>query len=110
MSLIQITDLHHIVSEFVILTQRELEIINGGRMASGFSLSSNGQQVMVIEPYNSAYSFSLANTNKVRYFGASSGANFDATFTIDGQNSKQVVNSAVGYITQSSGSYIQASH
>lgn len=108
MSLIQIADLRSI--SLITLTERELENVTGGSMTPRLAVSSNNRQVAAIEPYNAAYSITLANTNRIKYFGASSGASFDATFTIDGQNSKQVVNSAVGYITQSSGSYIQSSH
>lgn len=110
MSLIQITDLHSPNLELVTITERELIIIAGGSMAPRLALFSNNQQLAVIEPYNVAHSISLANTNKVKYFGASSGARFDATFTIDGQNSNQVVNGAIGYIAQSSSPYIQPSH
>ncbi len=109
MSLIQIADLHSTNLELTTLTESDLAMIIGGSMAR-LSLSSNNKQIAAIEPYNATYSISLANINKIKYFGASSGASFDASFTIDGYNSKQIVNSAIGYIAQSSSPYIQPSH
>lgn len=95
MSLIQIIDLHHPDNDSLnMLTNTESTMVVGG------STSPVPGVITRIAPYNTSYSLSIANLNKVNILTVGSAASFDASFTIDGRNSKQVVSGSVGYNAQ----------
>ncbi len=104
MSLIQIADLHLGSDLLITLTDSEIAMVAGGGTTPGVSLSTPGQLV-TIAPYNAAYSLSLANLSKVNILTVGSSASFDASFTIDGQNSKRAVSASIGYNSQLNAPY-----
>ena len=99
MSLIQIADLHLGSDLLIALTDTEIDMVVGGSAAPRISMSTPGTLVK-IAPYNTSYSLSLANLNKVNILTVGSSASFDASFTVDGRNSKQVVSGSIGYNSQ----------
>jgi hypothetical protein len=95
MSLIQIMDLHHSDNNSLnTLTNSESTMIVGG------NTSPTPRVIAKITPYNTSYSLSIANLNKVNILTVGSGASFDASFTIDGPNSTQLASGLVGYNAQ----------
>ncbi len=104
MSFIQIMDLHHRNSNLLnTLNTTESKMVVGG---SG----SPAPTIAKIAAYNTAYSLSIANLNKVNILTVGSGANFDASFTVDGQNSKRVVSGSIGYNAQLSSRYAKITY
>lgn len=99
MSLIQIADLHFGSDLFITLTDSEISMVTGGGTAPTVSISTPNQTA-TIAPYNAAYSLSLANLSKVNILTVGSSASFDASFLIDGQNSKRAVSASIGYSSQ----------
>jgi hypothetical protein len=101
MSLIQIADLDLGNDLLITLADTHIATIVGGA-APSVSMSIPGAR---IAPYNASYSLSLANLNKVNILTVGSSASFDASFMIDGQNSKRVVSGSIGYNSQINSPY-----
>ncbi len=92
MSLITISDLHHQSTNLLVTLTDSANIIGGSKKTPAVAASANPpNSVNPFAPYSGAYSISTANSTRSDFLATSVGANFNAAFTVNSPNARQII-------------------